>query len=96
MDVSEYGDAAIWCQVRTSTDITSLVVETSPTKDDNWFKTVATPSVTAATSPTVAPVIFATATYPLARYLRWKVTAAGSGSPTITFRIWVVGNPVGR
>lgn len=96
LDLTNYDDVVVWSQVRTSTNIATLDIETSPTKDDGWFTSMAQPSVSAATAPVVTKVIFASATTPVARFVRWKVTASGGGAGDITFRIWIVANPTGR
>jgi hypothetical protein len=96
LDLTDYDDIVIWSQVRTSTNITSMAIETSPTKDDGWFTSMATPSVSAASTPVVTKNIFASATTPLARFVRWKITASAGGTGEITFRIWIVANPIGK
>lgn len=96
LDLSDYDDIVIWSQVRTSENIASMAIETSPTKDDGWFTSMATPSVSAATAPVVTKNIFSSATTPLARFVRWKITANGTDTGDITFRVWIVANPIGK
>lgn len=96
LDLTNYDDIVVWSQVRTASNISTLDIETSPTKDDGWFTSMASPSVAAATAPVVTKVIFSSATTPLARFVRWKVTASGAGAANITFRIWIVATPTGK
>ncbi len=92
LDLTDYCDVVVWTHVRNSSNVSSLTIETSPTKDDSLFATMASPTATASSTPVITPCIFASASTPLARYVRWKVTPTASAA-NITFRIWIVGNP---
>ena len=105
LDLSQYQDLTLWLEVSfaaLATGVTSLsfAYETSPTKDEALFVPAATSSLLTAalSSPQIRTVILASnPTYPLARWLRWKLSAAGSGSSgasVITFRIAAAGRHV--
>jgi hypothetical protein len=95
LDLVGYDDIVIWSQIRSYSNINALNIETSPTKDDGWFTSMQSIALTAGSGPTIYKVIFASASTPLARYVRWKITSAASAG-NITFRVWLVANPVGR
>jgi hypothetical protein len=91
LDLEEHDDVAIWVQVPDASNVDSLQFQTSPVRDGDTFVTMATWMVGgAALEPEIASVVFASATTPLARYLRWACRARAGGSMSITFRAWVV------
>lgn len=95
LDLSGYQDVAIYLEVGTSSPTgLTLDVETSPNKEDTYFKsmTTFTSPVAGLTSPP-AVVRWSSATIPLARFVRWKITASSAWS--ITFRIWLSCNQAG-
>lgn len=106
LDLAAYQDAVVWLDLREAslaTGHTSLqfAYETAPTRDDGIFRAAASsPTFTAtlpATLPDVQKIVMANA-IPLARFLRWKLIAAGTGSAgvsDVTFRLTVAANMVG-
>lgn len=94
LDLSGYQDIAIYLEAGTVTTATVLDIETSPNKEDAYFRTMATftsPSAGVTLPPTI--VRWASATTPLARFVRWKLTNTGIWSAT--FRIWLNCNQSG-
>lgn len=106
-DLRGCGDLLVWLHV---TEITlggatavTLAYQTSPTADDagaagSLFVNMSSAS-SLATGVTTAKLLMATATNPLARYLRWQLGFTGSATANwgATFRIWVaVGHPTSR
>jgi hypothetical protein len=57
LDLTSDYDIAIWSQVRAATNITQMDIETSPTKDDGWFESMAMPSLVSAATPSVIACI---------------------------------------
>lgn len=102
-DLSRYRDLAVWLEVRSidlAAGITGIVVsyETSPTKDESLFVSLATSSTLTAplATPEVKRVLLgANPTVPLARWLRWKLSTTGTGTSgvsAITFRVTLAAN----
>lgn len=60
--------------------------QTAPTPDDALFEDAATVLFTAS-SPDATIVRFASASTPISRYVRWKLTASAAWE--ITFRVWM-------
>jgi hypothetical protein len=91
LDLSPYQDCAFWIDCRETTGSPSLAIETAPALDDTLFAPLVGPFALAVSAvPVVMPALMASASTPLARFVRWKLTtAAGSGSFDATFRIWV-------
>jgi len=102
LDLSGWGDAAFWVDVSCVTPPTSggpvtLTLESSPTRDENSFKTVAPPTVLSvnasplsAPSPTLVKTVRTPTTGVLSRWTRWRLSANGSVGPQnwdATFRI---------
>jgi hypothetical protein len=104
MPFSSFQDMVFWVDVREvtppSTGSIVLNFETSPTKDDNLFQSMAnTGNLAVATPITPLPkVILASGpAVPLATWVRWKLTPNGSASTwDCTFRVMVAANMVGR
>lgn len=88
LDLQPFTDAIFYIE-RKDFSGTGLTVhyQTSPTSDDSLFQDMATVSISA-TGLTQTIVLFATASVPLARWVRWKVDA--SAAWRITFRVWMV------
>ena len=99
LDLSTYADAAFWIDVcgvnNPTTGIVSLTLESSPTKDDNYFKPVAAPltlvpqAVNGSVTPYLVRTVRTPTTVPLAKYTRWRLSVAGgaTGKWDATFRI---------
>ena len=95
LDLSPYQDVFFWLDVREVTGSTpTMTFETSPAADDNLFQQMVSPvSVQVGTTVVRAPMT--TATTPIARYLRWKLTGPVSTLWDVTFRVLVAANSPG-
>lgn len=86
LDVSDYADGIYWIEVK---DISGtglqLDLQTSSTEDDADFSNFLGPVTTV--SSTMLVTRFATATTPMMRYVRWRLSGA-SASWAITFRVY--------
>ena len=96
LDLTEYQDVVLWidCREATANNVT-ITFQTSPTKDEILFQTLATAStLVGQATPVVVNATLTKAVTPVARYLRWVI--AGSGSPwDATFRVLVAANSPG-
>jgi hypothetical protein len=92
LDLADYQDLIIWAQFTSFNSLTGCAIQTSPTRDEFFFQTMATitPSVGSAI---VTQVLLWSAAIPLARFVRWQLT----GTPTFdaTFRLVVAANAEG-
>lgn len=89
LDLNGFADAGIWLDVSSVSGPVTLTIETSATHDESGFRAAAPPQVLSVAS---APVLVRTATTPaigpMARWMRWKLTAPGAaGQWDATFRI---------
>lgn len=100
---SAYQDIVFWLDVRELTlggyGSLSMNYETAPTKDDVLFTNmVSAVSMSAGATPTVTKVLLSqNPTVPLARWVRWRISASGgspSGAWDVTFRILCAANAV--
>jgi len=94
LDLGPYEDVVFWLQVTNVTGSPTLLYQTSPTADDAFFA-VQTGGMTgtgialaSATSVVVTPVLAWSATYPLARYVRWQIQPPAT-LYDVTMRIFV-------
>lgn len=99
LDLSSYADAAFWVDVcgvnNPTTGVVSLILESSPTKDDSYFKPVASPltlvpqAVNGSVTPYLVRTVRTPTTVPLAKYTRWRLSVPGgaTGKWDATFRI---------
>jgi hypothetical protein len=101
LDLSPFQDLFAWVDVREVTGANvNLFFDTSPTEDENFFVSMTgATSVTggvlaAATNPVIAKLPMLTATVPLSRYLRWRLTST-TGTWDVTMRIVVAANSPG-
>jgi hypothetical protein len=101
-DMTAYQDLQFWLDVREVTLTSgSLVIdfETAPTKDEVLFQAmINSTNLVAAAGPIVPPIqaLLSNATVPIARWLRWKITASGGASTwDATFRIVCSANSPG-
>lgn len=98
LDLGPYTDCTLWVDIREVTGTVSLALETSPTKDDAYFKSMVTAAglttLVANPAPTAYAVLLSTATVPLARWLRWKLASA-TATWDVTMRIWASVNAPG-
>jgi hypothetical protein len=96
LDFSPFQDCVFFIDCREVTGSTSpsLAIETSPSRDDALFAGLVpsfTLSASSGPSPKIAFLLPST-TVPVARWVRWKLTAAGGiGKWDATFRIWACG-----
>ena len=95
-DLLGYQDVGIYLDVSDFVNSPQLQFHTSPTKEDAFFSLMTgatvTPSFTGLQTPLVY-VKYAAAAVPLARFVRWRASGAAA-LWSITFRVWLVGNPV--
>jgi hypothetical protein len=98
LDLSPFQDLFYWvdCREVSASGVTpSLTLETAPAKDDSLFQQIATATVLAASStPTVVKASMTLAITPVARWVRWKLTA-NTGPWDATFRILLAANSPG-
>lgn len=106
LDLEEYSDVVIYLDVRSFTGAITVFLETAPSRDDprdsngspTYFQTIASQALavgTAITNTFVLRVLMATATVPLARFLRWRVGSTDGNAWDITFRAMIAANPQG-
>ena len=98
LDLSGCSDVALWVDVRavtpaTSTSSVTLLIESSPTHDEAFFRPVATmPLLASSSSPLVVKSVSGAASAnPIARWLRWHLAGNSTGVGTwgVTFRVRV-------
>lgn len=107
MSFQPYQDIVFWLEVRgvllAGADSISLAYETAPAKDESLFLPMVAAEVLTTGTPT-APQIkkvllsqVGAGEYPLARWVRWKLTVNGVPDPQwgLTFRIHCAANAVG-
>jgi hypothetical protein len=96
LDLTAYQDLVFWVDVREATGATPQIsFQTSPTKDESLFTNiVAAANLVASASPAVTKGLLASATVPIARYLRWQIIGP-SGTWDSTFRVLVAANSPG-
>jgi hypothetical protein len=93
LDLSGFQDLALWLDVKefSGGGTISMTYETSPVKDDSTYVSLA--SVTVATGVNVTLVLKDSASTPITKWLRWKLSVASPGGTwDTTFRIWVAAN----
>ena len=97
LDLEAFQDVVLYLECREALGATTatVTIQTAPTKDDSLFQTVATTTFTAGATPVLFPVILASATTPLARYLRWQITGPAGNAWDATFRVLVAANSPG-
>ena len=100
-DLAAYRDVVAWLEVREwSADAgvaVQLQYQTAVARDEGLFVSLA--SVNLAVGVTVTPILAATATVPLARFMRWSlapVTPSTTNPWDATFRILVAANRPAR
>jgi len=105
LDLSPFQDLFVWVMVAEisygSGGSVALYLDTSPTEDESLFQSMTSgaafsPIVVSAT-PQVIKLPMLSANVPLARFLRWRLVAAGTASNAwdLTFRIVVAANSPG-
>jgi hypothetical protein len=96
LDLTAYQDLVFWIDCREFTGTTpTITFQTSPTKDETLFTAIATATTLAASStPVIVKALLASATVPIARYLRWQLNGPAS-TWDATFRVLVAANSPG-
>jgi hypothetical protein len=96
LDLTAYQDLVFWVDCREVTGTTPAIsFQTSPTKDDSLFTNViASANLAAASTPAVTKALLASATVPVARYLRWQITGP-AGTWDATFCVLIAANSPG-
>jgi hypothetical protein len=87
-DASNFQDIVFWTHTAISEPgggSLTIDFQTSPIKNESSFVTMATVNLPAGVQTTALPL--ATATVPLARWVRWRFSASPSGTYLTTFRI---------
>lgn len=94
-DLVNYQDVGIYLDVADFQNTARLEFHTSPTKEDSLFSLMSgaffVPTGTGLQTPIY--VKYDSAALPLARWVRWRGSGGAAGW-SITFRVWLVGNPV--
>ena len=86
IDASAYADCVFYLAVRDYSGSPTVHYQTSPTEDEVFWQDMATEAVTSTTSQ-LEKVAYASASTPLARYIRYKIT--GTAAWSLTFKIGV-------
>jgi hypothetical protein len=95
LDLPDYEDAVFFLEVKEITGSVTLAYETGPTCEDRLFVPTI-PAFTLAAGRQVDRSLFSTGGFPLCRYLRWKLSGAGTPGWDCTFRIWIAAYTFGR
>lgn len=94
LDLAGYQDVALYLDVGTSSPTgLTVAVETSPLKEDGHFQAMYTFSSLTTGLQALGIVRWASASVPLARFVRWKITASTAWN--VTFRLWINANQAG-
>src|SRR5436309_367326 len=99
LDLTPYQDVFFWLDAREVSGTTpAITFEPSPTSDDSLFQPMISQTALAPATPLLLKVLLASATTPLATWVRWKLSpVSGSAGPwDVTFRVLVAANMVGR
>lgn len=96
LDLTSYQDLVFWIDCREATGATpAITFQTAPTKDEALFTAiVSSNNLVGAATPIVSKALLASATVPIARYLRWQIIGP-SGTWDATFRVLVAANSPG-
>ena len=98
LDLAGYQDLVAFLEVKEFSGATTIQIayQTAPTKDDSLFVNM-TSAVTLATGLTTTKILKASASVPLARWVRWQLLATGTSGPWgAMFRVWLACNLAGR
>lgn len=97
LDLAPFQECVFWIDVRelSPTGNISLNIQTSPCKDEVYFKNMF-PTITAVAqpSPVANKALLDSAPVPLARWVRWQLSSTAAPWD-ITMRIWVSANSPG-
>jgi hypothetical protein len=96
VDLEPFQDAVFYVECREATGSTkaTIALQTAPAKDETLFQQVASTVFAASGTPTLLPVLLASATTPIARYCRWQIQGPAVAWDA-TFRILVAANSPG-
>lgn len=90
LDVPEHEDIVFFLEVKEVAGTVTLAYETSATRDDGSFVALVAPFALAVTTvPRTDAALLAYAEAPLARFVRWRLTGAGTPGWDAVFRVWV-------
>lgn len=102
LDMRPFQDVVFWVDVRSVTLQASTTVsinfETAPAKEDGLFVAMrsAAPFTAGSQTTQTFPALLTSASVPVSRWMRWKVTATSTTQWDITFRIWASAGLSGR
>jgi hypothetical protein len=101
LDLSPFQDLFAWVDVRELTGSPiNLFFDTSPTEDESFFVSmtgatgVTGGALTVSSTPAIVKLPMLTATVPLARFLRWRLTGPAT-TWDVTMRIVIAANSPG-
>jgi hypothetical protein len=90
LDLERFTDIAGYVTTKEASGVRpELHLETAPARDDDLFQPMVTISLVP-TSQVTAIVRYESASVPLARWVRWRVSA--SAAAVVTFRVWLCAN----
>lgn len=94
LDLGPYTDLFGYTTTKQATAGVSatLHLETSPSRDNDLFQAMASIALTPTSQFTTA-VRYASASVPLARWVRWRISATAAA--TVNFRVWISANAQG-
>jgi hypothetical protein len=97
LDLAPYQDVVFWLDLKESTNTPMITFQTSPNKDDALFQALVpgTSLPTAGFSaPLVVSALMLNASVPVARWVRWQLTAT-TGTWDASFRVLIAANAPG-
>jgi hypothetical protein len=98
LDLAGFQDIVAFLEVKEFSGATtiSILYQTSPSKDESLWANM-TVSIALAAGLTTTKLLKDSATVPLARFVRWQLSATGiSGSWDAYFRVWLACNRAGK
>jgi hypothetical protein len=96
LDLAPYQDCAFWVDCRGQSNAPTLAIQTSPTRDELYFKSMVTAiTLAVGNGPTAYAALLDSALVPLARFVRWQLTGPAGSAWDATFRIFVSANSPG-
>lgn len=95
LDLPDHEDVVFFLEVKEITGSVTIAYETGVTCEDQLFIPMIAGFAMAA-GVQVDRALFSTASFPLCRFLRWKLTGAGTPVWDCTFRVWVAAYSYGR
>lgn len=91
-DMGGYVDVVFYVEVREFSGTPTMRLQTSPNQDDEFFNHMAALSLSASGLTQVINR-FATASVPLRRWVRWRVSGQIGVPWAVTFRVWMCARP---